>query len=96
MRRKLNVCILDTDKQRCCREEKVLEEAIAIKNLQSKVAGTANYGEGHIQRSGYRGTFPVIDVEGKIFTHARAEEEFTLEVLCDFLDMLIRRKIIEA
>ncbi len=87
------ICILDDDKERCLREEAALDRAIADKGLA--VRGTANFGEGHISRSGMEGNLPCFDVDGVYFSApARPGEELTYESICAFLDMLVRRGII--
>ncbi|MDL2306980.1 hypothetical protein LJC48_02985 [Desulfovibrio sp. OttesenSCG-928-C06] len=84
------ICILDMDKERCIREEKALEQAIADKKID--VTGCANFGPNHIARTGLEEEqLPAIDLDGVYFTHKGDEKELTYEKLCDFLDMLVRR-----
>lgn len=86
------VCILDNDKDRCLREEAALDRAIADKKIP--VLGAANFGPAHLERTGLE-RFPAIDVDGVYFEAKNPGEELTYEMLCDFLDMLVRRGIIE-
>jgi hypothetical protein len=90
MRHQPVICILDKEKERCLREEKALEAAIAAKGLH--VVGIANYGANALARTGLE-RFPAIEVDGVYFT-SREEGELRYDQLCDFLDMLVRRKII--
>jgi len=85
------VCILDDDKMRCLREEKALDAAIRAKQLP--VRGISNYGVNHLARTGLE-RFPAIDVDGVYFTPKSEGEELTFDMLCDFLDMLVRRGIV--
>lgn len=85
------ICILDNDKERCLREEKALEAAIRDKNLA--VSGISNYGTNHLARTGLD-QFPAIDLDGVYFTPKEIGKELTYDMLCDFLDMLIRKKLI--
>ena len=94
MKRRLNICVLDADKERCKREERALEEAILMKNLQTKVTGAASYGQGHIQRSGYDGPFPVVTVDGLFFHKKNEQQEYTRETFCSLLDMLTEKGVI--
>lgn len=86
------ICILDKDKERCLREEQALESAIRTKGLD--VSGISNYGINHIARTGLE-QFPAIDVDGVYFTPKQADKELTYEMLCDFLDMLVRRNVLD-
>ncbi len=86
------ICILDDDKERCLREEKALDEAIRAKGLP--VRGISNYGENHLARTGLE-RFPAIDVDGVYFTPKQEEGELSYDMLCDFLDMLVRKGIID-
>jgi|GEM_PF-2716768 len=85
------ICILDNDKERCLREEKALDAAIKAKQLP--VCGISNYGANHLARTGLE-QFPVIDLDGMYFSPKQAGVELTYETLCDFLDMLVRKKIL--
>lgn len=88
------VCILDPDKDRCLREEKALEQAIA--GTKVDVCGCANFGPNHLSRTGLDDEqFPAIDVDGLYYTHKGEEKELTYEKLCEFLEMLVRRGIAE-
>lgn len=93
MRHRPVICILDNDKDRCLREEKALEAAIRDKCIAA--SGISNFGPNHLARSGVE-TFPCIDVDGVYFTPKAGTDELTYEILCDFLDMLVRKKIIGA
>ena len=86
------VCILDDDQERCLREEAALDRAIIDKG--TPVLGAANFGPAHLERSGAT-SFPTIDVDGVLFESKTPGTELTYEMLCDFLDMLVRRAIIE-
>lgn len=86
------ICILDDDKERCLREEKALDEAIREKELP--VRGISNYGANHLARTGLE-RFPAIEVDGVYFTPKQEAGELTRDMLCDFLDMLVRKGIIE-
>jgi hypothetical protein len=90
MKHRTVLCILDKDKERCLREEKALEAAIAAKGLA--VGAISNYGENHLARTGLE-RFPAIDVDGIYFT-PKNPGELTCAALCDFLDMLVRRGVI--
>lgn len=92
MKHKPVVCILDDDPARCLREEEALDKAILDKNMP--VRGAANFGPAHLARTGLS-RFPAIDVDGVYFEFKKAGEELTYEILCDFLDMLVRRGVIE-
>lgn len=85
------ICILDDDKERCLREEKALDAAIAAKRLP--VSGIANYGQNHLARTGLE-RFPAIEVDGVYFTPKFADPELTYERICEFLDMLVRKDVI--
>lgn len=85
------LCILDDDKERCLREEKALDAAIAAKKLP--VSGIANYGANHLARTGLE-RFPAIDVDGVYFTPKFDEPELTYDRLCEFLDLLVRKSVI--
>lgn len=93
MKQKPIVCILDNDKARCLREEEALDRAIADKKMP--VLGAANFGPAHLERSGLT-RFPAIDVDGVYFECKNAGEELSYEMLCDFLDMLVRRGVIKT
>ena len=93
MKHKPVVCILDNDKARCLREEDALDRAIADKKMP--VLGAANFGPAHLERTGLT-RFPAIDVDGVYFEFKNAGEELTYEILCDFLDMLVRRGVIKT
>ena len=90
--KKLPICILDPDKERCVREEKALETAVLDSGLA--VSACANYGGGYITRTGFAGPFPAIEVEGLFFNGPIPEEELTYEMLRNFLDMLVRRNVV--
>ena len=87
------ICILEDDKQRCLREEKVLDAVIAAKRLP--VTGISNYGANHLARTGLS-EFPVIEVDGVFFTPKEKGKELDYDMLSDFLDMLVRKNIIAA
>lgn len=89
---KPTVCILDDKAERCLREEAALDKAITDKGFP--VLGAANYGPAHLERSGVT-SFPAIDVDGVYFESKNPGEELSYEMLCDFLDMLVRRGIVE-
>ena len=86
------VCILDNDKQRCLRQERALDAAIAAKKLA--VNGISNYGANSLARSGVE-RFPAIEVDGVYFTPKLECPELDFEMLCDFLDMLVRHNIVK-
>ena len=90
MKHRPTICILDDDRERCLREEKALDAAIAFKGLG--VSGIANFGANYLARSGVE-VFPAIEVDGVYFT-PKSPGELTYDMLCDFLDMLVRREII--
>lgn len=92
MKHRPTVCILDNDQERCLREEKALDAAIAAKGLN--ISGISNFGANHLARSGLE-AFPAIEVDGEYFT-PNVPGELTYEMLCDFLEMLVRRKILPA
>ncbi len=85
------ICILDDDKDRCLREERALDAAIKAKKLE--VSGMSNFGPNHLARTGLE-IFPAIEVDGVYFTPKNSGRELVYEDLCDFLDMLTRRKLI--
>lgn len=85
------ICILDNDKERCLREERALDEAIAAKRLP--VSGISNYGANYLARTGLD-EFPAIEVDGLYFLFRNRGRELTCAMLCDFLDMLVRRGVI--
>lgn len=87
------ICILDDDKERCLREEKRLDQAIAAKGLQA--SGISNYGSNHLARTGLS-VFPAIDVDGVYFTPKDSGNELDYEAICAFLDMLVRRGIVSV
>ena len=88
------ICILDMDRERCIREEKALEQAIADKKID--VVGCANFGPNHIARTGLaEEQLPAIDLDGTYFIHKGEEKELTYERICDFLDMLVRRGYVQ-
>jgi len=87
------ICILDNDRERCLRAERALDAAIRTKKLP--VSGISNYGPNHLARTGLD-SFPAIDVDGVYFTPKTADLELDYEVLCDFLDMLVRRGVISG
>ena len=87
------ICILDNDRERCLRAESALDTAIRAKKLP--VSGISNYGPNHLARTGLT-KFPAIDVDGVYFTPKDMALELDYEVLCDFLDMLVRRGIING
>ncbi len=86
------ICILDADKDRCLREEKALDEAIAAKQLA--VSGISNFGACHLARTNAQ-SLPAIDLDGVLFYPKNQGEELTFELLCDFLDMLERKGILQ-
>ena len=90
--KKLPVCILDPDKERCVREEKALEAAVLDSGLA--VSACANYGAGYITRTGFAGPYPANEVEGLFFNGPIPEAELTYEMLRNFLDMLVRRNVV--
>ena len=51
------VCILDNDKERCLREERSLDAAIAAKKLP--ISGISNYGANHLARTGWKASLPL-------------------------------------
>jgi len=85
------ICILDDDKERCLREEKTLDRVIADKKLP--VSGISNYGANHLARTGLE-QFPAIEVDGVFFNPKEIGKELDYTMLSDFLDMLVRKKII--
>lgn len=85
------ICILDTDKERCLRQEKTLDAVIADKRLP--VCGISNFGANHIARTGVT-SFPSIDVDGLYFTPKETDKELDYAMLADFLDMLVRKGVI--
>ncbi len=85
------ICILDDDKERCLREERALDAAIKKKGVAA--SGIANYGGNALARSGVS-TFPAIDVDGVYFCFKEEGKELTVDLLCDFLDMLARKGIV--
>lgn len=85
------ICILDDDKERCLREEKALDAAIAAKGLA--VSGISNYGANHLARTGLE-VFPAIEVDGVYFSPKEGGKELSYEMLCSFLDMLVRKGVI--
>lgn len=87
------VCILDDNPRRCLREEAALDRAIADKGLP--VNGAANFGPSHLARSGLS-RFPAIEVDGLYFESKRPGEELSYEMLCDFLEMLVRRGLVKV
>lgn len=87
------ICIMDLEKDRCLREEKALENVVRDRGLN--VIATASYGEGHITRSGCEGPYPTIEVEGLFFHGPNPGEELTEAMLHNFMDMLIRKGLIE-
>lgn len=87
------VCILDDNSTRCLREEAALDRAIADKKLP--VRGAANFGPAHLARSGLE-RFPAIEVDGLYFESKRPGEELSYEMLCDFLEMLVRRGLVKV
>lgn len=93
MRHRPVICILDDDKERCLREEKILDKVIADKKLP--VSGISNYGPNHLARTGLP-SFPAIDVDGVYFTPKSAGKELDYDTLSGFLDMLVRKNIIPA
>lgn len=92
MKHKPVVCVLDDNEERCLREEEALDRAILDKKIP--VRGAANFGQAHLSRTGLS-RFPAIDVDGVYFEFKKAGEELSYEVLCDFLDMLVRRGIVK-
>lgn len=86
------VCVLDDNRERCLREEDALDRAILAKNLP--VLGASNFGPAHLARTGLE-RFPAIDVDGVYFEFKTPNQELTYEILCDFLDMLVRRGIVK-
>lgn len=86
------ICILDDNKERCLREEKTLDKVIADKGLP--VSGIANYGANYLARTGLE-SFPAIEVDGVYFTPKKDTEELDYAVLSDFLDMLVRKGVID-
>lgn len=86
------ICILDDDKERCLRQERALDEAIAVKGLAA--SGISNYGANHLARTGLE-RFPAIEVDGVYFT-PKTEGELSRDMLCDFLDMLVRKGVLRA
>lgn len=92
MKHKPVVCILDDDQARCLREEEALDRAIMNKKIP--VRGAANFGPAHLARTGLE-RFPAIDVDGVYFEFKNKNEELTYEILCDFLDMLVRRGVVK-
>lgn len=91
MKHKPVVCILDDDQARCLREEEALDRAIIYKKMP--VLGAANFGPAHLARTGLE-RFPAIDVDGVYFEFKNTGQELTYEMLCDFLDMLVRRGVV--
>lgn len=91
MRHKPVICILDDDRERCLRQEKVLDKVIADKKLL--VSGISNYGANHLARTGLS-SFPAIDVDGVYFTPKLEVQELDYATLSDFLDMLVRKNVI--
>ena len=84
------ICILDNDKERCLREEKLLDELIREKRLA--VSGIANYGGNYLARTGLE-RFPAVEVDGVYFTPGQ-EGELTRDRLNSFLDMLLHKGVI--
>ena len=91
MKRQSVICILDPDQERCLRAEQALDAAIEAKQLA--VSGISNFGACYLARSGVE-TFPAIDLDGMVFFPRNAGEELSFELLCDFLDMLVRKGLI--
>lgn len=87
------ICILDNDKERCLRQEQALDAAIKTKKVYA--SGMSNYGSNYLARSGLS-DFPAIEVDGVYFTMKQTGVELDHTLLCDFLDMLVRRNIIES
>lgn len=85
------ICILDNEKERCLREERALDVVIALKGLA--VSGISNYGANYLARTGVE-VFPAIEVDGVYFYPKQGGQELTEAMLGDFLDMLVRKKII--
>lgn len=93
MKHRTVICILDDNKERCLREEKALDAAIAAKGFE--LNGTANYGPNHLARTGLE-AFPAIEVDGVYFSPKESGKELSYEALCDFLDLLARKGVISA
>ena len=91
MRHRPVICILDDNRERCLRAEIALDAAIRAKKLP--VSGISNFGSNHLARTGLD-SFPAIEVDGVYFTPKNPGQMLDFEVLCDFLDMLVRRGII--
>ena len=91
MRNRQVVCILDNNRERCLREEKALDEAIAAKKLP--VSGMANFGPNYLARTGVE-SFPAVEVEGLYFTPKKGCKELDYAMLCDLLDMLVAKGLV--
>lgn len=84
------VTILDSDKERCLREEASLEKAIQEKGIYAH--GISNYGSGFIARSGAAADkLPCIEVDGLLFFPPKAGTEISYENLCRFLEMMLQK-----
>lgn len=86
------ICVLDNDRERCLREEKALDEA--IKAMKVNASGISNFGGNHLARSGVE-DFPAIDVDGVYFHFNERGVELDFDKLCSFIDMLLRKGIVE-
>ena len=86
------ICVLDNDRERCLREEKALDEALRVMNVNA--SGISNFGGNHLARSGID-DFPAIEVDGVYFHFKERGVELDFDKLCNFIEMLIRKDIVK-
>lgn len=87
-----SVCVYDLDKERCAREEKLLEQVLAQKGLPHIIA-ISNYGRGYISRAGIEDRLPAIEIGGQYWCR-KPGEELTAEGIGSLLDMFIANGIL--